>query len=364
MIDTEYLTQILLKSANNEDPVVFFRRVQRTIWESLFLFFPEIDASGQDVYQAFPFEEYSQQRHFSLGIGPQDYLEGRNLETRNICCHALTLSRMGPSAYVEGAFDNTVQTELCIETAKSKDARFPGVRLSYATKVSYQPFAGFYPLADKAYETPDLISRLLEMPNCHGEFFPRIDQVRGATPEFTYPIEKQIRVVDTKAGADEFMARLIDLSRPVPFLVFMGDGRRMREEAQYLLPRVYTKSYVYIIKEPGLLKGIEEIVTGIDLVLNFKKKHCRVFFPFGAQYLSADFANPAYPVRWRIAKRRKARELILNGLLRYFDLNEPGWRRTQRDVHMTQLDLQAERQMSKKEGEVADSRLALEKCRE
>jgi hypothetical protein len=29
MIDTEYLTQILFRSTKNEDPVVFFRRVQK-----------------------------------------------------------------------------------------------------------------------------------------------------------------------------------------------------------------------------------------------------------------------------------------------------------------------------------------------
>jgi len=364
MVDTEYLTQMLLSSKNGEDPVVFFRRIQKIIWESLFLFFPEVDNDGADIYKALPFEDFSNRHHINVCLTSQDYVEGRYLETARLCSHGITLSRKGPCAVIKGASDNTFKTEICIESAKNKTTRFPGVRFSYSTKITYQPFAGFYPLASKEYETPDLIKKILQVPNVQCEFFPRIDQIDGRKPKFTYPVSDQIFYIDTHDNAMDFLNRLNDPARPIPFLVFMGKTNRMCNEAAWLLPRVFTKCYIYVVEESQFLKGIEKIVTGIDVRKNFRKSMCRVFFPFGKQYMHDDFANPSYQVQFFERNREKNRNLIMNGLLRFFDLNAPGWNRTQRDVHMRQLDLQEERQFLKKVAEVEDSRDALSKKQE
>ena len=364
MIDTEYLTQILLTSTRKEDPVVFFRRVQKTIWESLFLFFPEIEQSGKDIYEALPWNVFRQVTHLELGLSSADFLSTRYLETAKLCAHGIRISRQGPSAYVKGASDNTVITEICIESAKMADAKFPGVRMSYCTKIQYQPFAGFYPLADKRFGTPELVKRLLEVPESRQELFPRIDQTLGKPPLFRYPVVQTIHQIATQETAVDFLQRLADPARPIPFLVFMGSDSRMMNEAKFLLPMVYTKCYVYIVDKPSSLNGIDSIVTGIDVQRNFKHHYCRVFFPFGDQYMHEDFANPHYPVRFFESRRKELREQILNGLLRFFDLDEPKWRRTQRDVHMTQLDLQVERQMQKQSDEVNNSHEALAKKQE
>lgn len=364
MIDTEYLTQILLTSTRKEDPVVFFRRVQRTIWESLFLFFPEIEQSGKDIYEALPWDEFRQVTHIEISLSSADFLSSRYLETAKLCAHGIRISRQGPSAYVKGASDNTVITEICIESAKMAAVKFPGVRISYCTQIHYQPFAGFYPLANKRFGTPDLVRRLLEVPDSRQEFFPRIDQILGKPPVIIYPVVQTIHQIASQETAVDFLQRLADPARPIPFLVFMGSDRRMKKEAELLLPMVYTKCYVYIVDKPSLLTGIDSIVTGIDVQHNFKHHYCRVFFPFGKQYMHEDFANPQYSVRFFESRRKGLREQILNGLLRFFDLEEPKWRRTQRDVHMTQLDLQVERQMQKQSDAVNDSLEAIAKRQE
>ena len=362
MIDTEYLTQMLLSSTKNEDPVVFFRRIQKAIWESLFLFFPEVERSGKDIYEALPFEDFSKRHYFHTGLDPQDYVEGRYLETARLCSQGLTLSRARPSAIVKDASDNTEKTEICIESAKMPGLPFKeGVRFSYATRIIYQPFAGFYPLVGKDYRTPDLIDKLLQLPDIKCEFFPRIDKTEGHVPEFSYPVSSVINVIEDQASAGIFLRRLNDPARPIPFVVFMGGACRLHEEAEWLLPRVFTKCYIYIVRNSELLHGIEKVVEGINLRENFHNCLCRVFFPFGTQYLHDDFANPNYRVSMFKRNRWKSRDLIMNGLLRFFDLNEPGWNRTQRDVHMRQLDLQEERQFQRKVEEVEDSRDALVK---
>ena len=126
-----------------------------------------------------------------------------------------------------------------------------------------------------------------------------------------------------------------------------------------MIPEVYSKAWVYVIDRPELLgQRICDIVPGIDLKRDVRAHACRLFFPFGS-YLPDDFANPSYPIG--LFGRGKYREQLLNGLLRFFDIDEPGWRRTRRDIHMTQLDLQAARTMKMKDGEVEDSRQALAK---
>lgn len=360
MIDTEYLTQILFKSTRQEDPVVFFRRVQRKIWSLLPYFFPEIDTGGKGILDALTFDVFSQQRSFQASLNRVDNISGRNLETANICSHAITISRAGESAHVRGQSDNTYKTEICIEMAKRSEGKSCSVRFSYMTRIIYQPFAGFYPLSNKRYETPDFISELLVLSDCEPMFMPRLDCIeRGSFPKFKYPVlHKVIHVNDTKV-ADDFLERLNDRARPICFLVYMGSSERMRDEAEHVLPIVYSKAWVYIIERPSLIEGkIESIIHGIDVKEDFQKKNCRLFFTFGS-YSPENFANPSYPITF--FHRSRYRELVFNGLLRFFDIDEPGWRRTQRDIHMLQLDLEASRKMALKDTEVSDSRDALAK---
>ncbi len=70
MIDTEYLTQILFKSTKHEDPVVFFRRVQKKIWSMLPQFFTKIDDEGRGILDALPFDQFSRNRSFHAGLDP------------------------------------------------------------------------------------------------------------------------------------------------------------------------------------------------------------------------------------------------------------------------------------------------------
>ena len=199
MIDTEYLTQILLRSTKDEDPVVFFRRVQKKIWGMLPLFFPVIDSKGKGILDALTFDAFSRNRSFSAGLDTNDYVSGRNLETANLCSHALTLSLSGESAHVKGQSDNTHMTDICIETAKVGPNKSPSVRFSYMTRILYQPFAGFYPLAEKKYGTPKIVESLLSLSDSSAQFQPRIDCINGETPRYKYPIcRKVIMVKDRK----------------------------------------------------------------------------------------------------------------------------------------------------------------------
>ena len=362
MIDTEYLTQILLRSTKNEDPVIFFRRVQKKIWGMLPLFFPKIDVDGKGILDALSFDEFSRNRSFYTGLDPNDYVSGRNLETAKLCSHALTISLSGESAHVKGQSDNTYKTDICIETAKVDPNKSSSVRFSYMTRILYQPFAGFYPLAAKKYETPKIVESLLSLADSSSQFLPRLDCINGEPPKYKYPICRKIIMVKDKEIAQDFLCRLQDRARPIPFLVYMGNSGRMRKEAKLMMPYVFTKAWVYIVERTDLLKGaIEDIVPGIDTDRDFKAHACRLFFPFGS-YMAKDFANPSYSIK--LFGRGRYRDQVLNGLLRFFDIDEPGWRRTQRDIHMVQLDLHAERTLKKKEGEVNDSRAALAKKQE
>ena len=362
MIDTEYLTQILFRSTKNEDPVVFFRRVQKKIWSMLPLFFPEIDADGKGILDALSFDQFSRDRSFHVGLGANDNVSGRNLETAKLCSHALTISLSGESAQVKGKSDNTYKTDICIETAKAFVNRSAAVRFSYVTNILYQPFAGFYPLAEKKFETPKIVESLLSLSNSEAQFMPRIDCINGAPPKYKYPICRKVITVKDQKIAEDFLSRLKDRARPIPFLVYMGNSGRMRTEADLMMPSVYSKAWVYVVERAELLKGmINDIIPGIDLNRDFKTHACRLFFPFGS-YIPHDFANPAYPIK--LFGRRRYRGLVLNGLLRFFDIEEPGWRRTQRDIHMIQLDLQAERTLALKEDEVNDCRVAVAKKQE
>ncbi len=236
------------------------------------------------------------------------------------------------------------------------------VRFSYATNILYQPFAGFYPLAAKRYETPKIVEALLSLSDSEAQFMPRIDCINGAPPKYKYPIYRKVITVKDQKIADDFLSRLQDRARPIPFLVYMGDSGRMRSEAELIMPSVYSKAWVYVVERAELLKGtVKDIIPGIDVDRDFKTHACRLFFPFGS-YIPDDFANPSYPIK--LFGRGRYRELVLNGLLRFFDIDEPGWRRTQRDIHMLQLDLQAERTLALKEGEVNDSRVAVAKKQE
>lgn len=365
MIDTEFSTQILLRSTKGEDPVSFYRRIQKLIWESLFLFFPEVEPDGTDIYQALPFERFKEAQDFRVSLDKVNYVSGRYLETAKVCTQAITLSRSGPSAAVDGATDNTIKTEVCIETAKQQTPLQEGVRVSYSTNIHYQPFAGFYPLAAKKFEVPELVERLIGMPNVTATFSSRADMLQGRPENYEYRVEKRVNYVLSDADVLDFLGRLSDPARPIPLVVFVGNSMRMREEAEFLLPKVYAKCWVYVIEKSKMLaEGIGEIVSGINLEKDFKDKNCRVFFPFGHQYLHENYANPSYHIHFFRKKRLPVRAQMLNGLLRYFDLNEPGWRRTQRDVHMTQLDVNVARKIKLREDEVSDSQDALAKKQE
>lgn len=362
MIDTEYLTQILFKSARHEESVVFFRRVQKKIWSMLPKYYPEIDSSGVGILDALSFDEFSRKRSFQMGLDSVNCVSGRNLETAKLCSQAITISLAGESAHVKGQSDNTYKTDICIESAKVDSSKPAIVRFSYTTRILYQPFAGFYPLATKKYETPEFVKELLALPDLKALFMPRIDLIQGSNPKFAYPLTNRVVYVDDEKKADEFVKLLNDRARPIPFLVFMGESKRMVREAEFFMPLVYSKAWVFIINRADLIKGkIEPIVEGIDLKRDFRNKACRLFFPFGS-WSCCDFANPSYSVGF--FGRDKYRALVLNGMLRFFDLDEPGWRRSQRDVHMVQLDLQAERKLAAKAVELNDSKGAVTKMQE
>jgi len=359
MIDTEYQAQIFLQSTKGEVSEVFFRRVQRAIWENLPIFFPEIERDGKGVLDVLPFEKFSTHHNFHTGLDAVNHITGRNLETARLCSHAITISRAGESAHVKDASDNTFKTEICIEAPKGRKDLTGGVRFSYMTRILYQPFAGFYPLAENLYDTPAMVEAVLSIPDCEATFFPRIDKVKDHIPQFKYPVHRKIIRVRTREEAEDFLLRLADRARPVPFLVFFGKSARFQVEALYFKDLVYTKAWVYIIDSIDLVSSkIGDIVKGIDIHHDFKKRCCRLFFPFGS-YIPNDFGNPSYRVT--LFGRKAYRNQVLNGLLRFFDLGEPGWRRTQRDVHMVQLDLVTARKMSLKEDEVSDSRQAVAK---
>lgn len=324
-------------------------------------FFSKIDRDGRGILDVLSFDTFSRNRSFRIGSGPMCNVSGRNLETAKLCSHAITISLPRESAHVKNQSDNTYKIDICIETAKSVVNKTPVVRFSFMARILYQPFAGFYPLAKKKFETPKIVESLLLLADSESEFMPRIDCINGAPPRYKYPILRKVIMVKDRKIASDFLSRLQDRARPVPFLVYMGGSGRMRAEAELMLPYVYTKAWVYVVEQAEFLNGIQNIIPGINVDLDFRTHACRLFFPFGS-YVSNDFANPSYQIK--LWGRGRYRELVLNGLLRFFDINEPGWRRTQRDVHMTQLDLQAGRTLALKEDEVNDSRVALEKKQE
>jgi hypothetical protein len=325
-------------------------------------FFPEIDVDGKGILDALSFDTFSRDRSFHVGLGHSNYVSGRNLETAKLCSHALTISLPGESAHVKGQSDNTYKTDICIETAKVAQGKPAAVRFSFMTRILYQPFAGFYPLAEKKYETPKIVESVLSLVDSSAQFMPRLDCIRGELPKYKYPICRKVITIKERKLAQDFLARLQDHARPIPFLVYMGGAGRMRAEAGQMIPFVYTKAWVYIVERPGLLEGtIDNIVPGIDISRDYKTHACRLFFPFGS-YAAEDFANPSYTIK--LWGRRRYRDQVLNGILRFFDIDEPGWRRTQRDIHMVQLDLQAERTLAKKDGEVKDSRTSVTKMQE
>ena len=359
MVETEYLTQILFGSTKHEDAVVFFRRFQKALWNMLPHYFPWNDKNGKGIRDALPFNIFCTERSFSVGVGPHNNVTGRNLETAKLCAHSIIISIPGESEHVKGQSDNTQQIEICIESAKITAGKSPVIRFSYTSRIVYQPFAGFYPLAKKVYGTPEVVEQLLKLPDSEAQFMQRIDCIKGQPPRYKYPVcHKVIRIKD-REHANDFLARLQDRARPIPFVVYMGGSSRMQAETEMMIPHVYAKAWVYLVERPDLVRqAFSDVVPGIDVDKDVRSHACRLFFPFGS-YRPEDFANPSYRVG--LFGRGKYREQLLNGLLRFFDIDEPGWRRTQRDIHMTQLDLQAARTMKQKDGEVLNSRQALAK---
>ena len=363
MQETVFSTQLFFETTKrNEPPEAFFRRFQKKLWEWIpeLLSDSDLPESKHAILERLPFEDFSENEECAFGRNGFTAVEWRNLKTGKVLIQGVKFRLRLPSHKVPSQSDRTLVTDICIESPREVGSLNTGIRFSFATFVEYQPFAGFFPRPKLPLVTPGLLEELGKLQNTRISFFPKVHNVEEHRRALRYPISRTPIIVDDETSGREFIKRIRAPFRPVCFVVYFGDMRANRAEAAQMAELLWTKAYVYVVKKlPSIMSALAETVPGFSQPGSIGRV-CRVFFPFGGQYLQDDFANPSYSMVSLVGDYD--REDILTGLFRYFDMNESGWRRNVRDVARTFMEVQRVRRfevMEKEQGkkEKAISRL-------
>lgn len=349
-----FRTQILIRSKKQkEDPAILFRKIQKVLWEWIGRELPGKNREGKAFADLYPFETWRrlQRWQYARGMrrGPTlGFAECRYLETARLMAQSIAIYATKESTNAPGFYDHSEDSVVAIESAKN-DPDFTGVRLSFETATSFQPFAGFFPLPKPNFHVPSPVQEILSGDDWTCEFFPVIESREELKLAELYPLSGSPIVIDNPEEEASFLRQLRDRFRPICFVVCFGAGRRMRRFAERLAGFARVNALVFILDERAVRpEEIDKIVPGLHARKEFAAGGVRVFFPFG-RYMRDVAANPGY--RLPLFGTKQVEAAILTGLLRYFDIDENGWRRTPRDIHMTELSLHETRREDFGKGE-------------
>lgn len=350
-----FRTQILIRGKReDEDPSILFRKIQRILWQWVGRELPGKNREGKTFSEQFPFEEWKRKRRWTfvrkrrqgtiLGTAECRYLETARLMAQSVFLSVGKESGNAPGGYYDRSEDSVV----AIESAKG-DPDFTGVRFSFETTSSYQPFAGFFPVPDPGFGIPPFVREILSGEDWTCEFFPVITRRDQLAQAERYPLSPAPIAVGTPEEGDLFLRRFRDPLRPVCLVACFGAGRRMRRFAERLAAAAWANALVCLLDERAVrAEELDRVVPGLHARREFAAGGIRVFFPFG-RYMRDAAANPGY--RLPLFRTRRVESAILAGLMRYFDIDETGWRRTPRDIHMTELSLHETRREDFGKGE-------------
>ena len=356
MYETVFQTQFMLRSTKEgETHEDFFHRTQETLWAGIQKQQPILAKqalavarkNNPNIKSAKEMFVYHPCPQFAAG-GEAGGIVWRWVTAASCILQGIRLDRLLACTSVRPpdgdlAHDRSEISHICLQILTNQAQ--PLIRISYKTEWHYQPFAGFYRLPDIPYGTPGPLNGILAQNDAVASFLPCLSAMKSDDIHLKYPLADEVKVVENAEDAKDFLSRLRDPGRPIPFTVFMGRGRRMVACANELAEKTKAKAWTYLIPKPELVRGadglaIRGIVKGIDLDNDFRNRVCRVFFPFGS-YKRDDFANPSYNVSLLEHRRRRMIRQILRGELGYFEVCNDEWLETAMDVRMVQLDIRS-----------------------